>query len=124
MGKSSETINVIYVTDTSWKLVDALDLQTFILARPDAVVEDLMDDTVISIEASEDREHAVTLMQKYDKVVLPVIDSTGVLLGIVTVDDVLDVAEEEATEDFQKMEGFRPGYGVHVNVHLDDVPET
>jgi len=105
MGKSSETINVIYVTDTSWKLVDALDLQTFILARPDAVVEDLMDDTVISIEASEDREHAVTLMQKYDKVVLPVIDSTGVLLGIVTVDDVLDVAEEEATEDFQKMGG-------------------
>lgn len=105
MGKSSETINVIYVTDTSWKLLDALDLQTFILARPEAVIEDLMDDSVISIEASEDREQAVTLMQKYDKVVLPVVDSTGVLLGIITVDDVLDVAEEEATEDFQKMGG-------------------
>ncbi len=105
MGKSSETINVIYVTDTAWHLLDALDLQTFILARPDATVEDLMDLTVISIEASVDREEAVTMMQKYDKVVLPVVDSDGVLLGIVTVDDVLDVAEEEATEDFQKMGG-------------------
>lgn len=105
MGKSSETINVIYVTDTSWHLLDALDLQTFILARPEATVEDLMDLTVISIEASVDREEAVTMMQKYDKVVLPVVDSDGVLLGIVTVDDVLDVAEEEATEDFQKMGG-------------------
>ena len=105
MGKSSETINVIYVTDTSWHLIDALDLQHFILARPDDLVEDLMDHTVISVEASSDREEAVTMMQKYDKVVLPVVDSEGVLLGIVTVDDVLDVAEEEATEDFQKMGG-------------------
>jgi magnesium transporter len=105
MGKSSETINVIYVTDTSWHLLDALDLQLFILARPEARVEDLMDDSVIRIEASTDREEAVIMMQKYDKVVLPVVDSDGVLLGIVTVDDVLDVAEEEATEDFQKMGG-------------------
>jgi len=105
MGKSSETINMIYVTDTSWKLMDALELQHFILARPDATVEDLMDSTFVSIEAAEDREEAVQMMQKYDKVVLPVVDSEGVLLGIVTVDDVLDVAEEEATEDFQKMGG-------------------
>lgn len=105
MGKSSETINVIYVTDTSWKLIDAIELQAFILARPDATIDDLMDDTFISIEDTQDREEAVQVMQKYDKVVLPVVDSEGVLLGIVTVDDVLDVAEEEATEDFQKMGG-------------------
>jgi magnesium transporter len=105
MGKSSETINVIYVTDTSWHLLDALDLQLFILAKADATVLDLMDNTFVSIEAAEDREEAVSIMQKYDKVVLPVVDSEGVLLGIVTVDDVLDVAEEEATEDFQKMGG-------------------
>lgn len=105
MGKSSETINVIYVTDTSWHLLDALDLQLFILAKPDATVMDLMDNTFVSIEAATDREEAVSIMQKYDKVVLPVVDSEGILLGIVTVDDVLDVAEEEATEDFQKMGG-------------------
>src|SRR5690606_30980258 len=82
MGKSSETINVIYVTDTSWHLLDALDLQLFILAKEDATVEDLMDDTFISVEAATDREEAVIIMQKYDKVVLPVVDSDGVLLGI------------------------------------------
>ena len=105
MGKSSETINVIYVTDTSWHLLDALDLQLFILAKPETTVEDMMDDTFISVEAATDREEAVVIMRKYDKVVLPVVDSEGILLGIVTVDDVMDVAEEEATEDFQKMGG-------------------
>jgi magnesium transporter len=105
MGKSSETINVIYVTDTSWRLLDALELQVFILAKPETTVEDLMDETFVAVEAADDREEAVAIMRKYDKVVLPVVDSEGILLGIVTVDDVLDVAEEEATEDFQKMGG-------------------
>lgn len=105
IGKMSETINVIYVTDTSWKLLDALDLKLFILTEPDRTVQDLMDNDFISISAFEDREETVQIMQKYDKLVLPVVDSDGVLIGIVTIDDVLDVAEEEATEDFQKMGG-------------------
>jgi magnesium transporter len=105
IGKMSETINVIYVTDTSWKLLDALDLKLFILTDPDRIVQDIMDDDFISISAFEDREETVQIMQKYDKLVLPVVDSEGVLIGIVTIDDVLDVAEEEATEDFQKMGG-------------------
>lgn len=105
IGKMSETINVIYVTDTSWKLLDALDLKLFILTEPDRIVQDIMDNDFISISAFEDREETVQIMQKYDKLVLPVVDSEGVLIGIVTIDDVLDVAEEEATEDFQKMGG-------------------
>ncbi|MFU8860251.1 MAG: magnesium transporter [Cyclonatronaceae bacterium] len=105
IGKMSETINVIYVTDTSWKLLDALDLKLFILTDPDRTVQDIMDDDFISISAFQDREETVQIMQKYDKLVLPVVDSDGVLIGIVTIDDVLDVAEEEATEDFQKMGG-------------------
>lgn len=105
IGKMSETINVIYVTDTSWKLLDALDLKLFILTEPDRIVQDIMDNDFISISAFEDREETVQIMQKYDKLVLPVVDSDGVLIGIVTIDDVLDVAEEEATEDFQKMGG-------------------
>lgn len=108
MGSRSETLGMIYVTDTSWQLLDALQLQEFILADPETTVSDLMDETFLSISANEDREEAVALMQKYDKTVLPVIDSDGVLLGIVTVDDVLDVAEEEATEDFHKTAAVNP----------------
>jgi magnesium transporter len=105
MGKTSETINVIYVTDTQWTLIDALDLSALILAKPEDLVSDIMDEQYVAIHASEDREIAVDLLKKYDKIVLPVIDSSGILLGIVTVDDLLDVAEDEATEDFQKMGG-------------------
>lgn len=105
MGKTSETINVIYVTDTRWMLIDSLDLSALILAKPDDLISDIMDEQYVSITASEDREVAVDMLKKYDKIVLPVVDSSGILLGIVTVDDLLDVAEEEATEDFQKMGG-------------------
>jgi magnesium transporter len=105
MGKTSETINVIYVTDTQWLLIDSLDLSALILAKPDDLVSDIMDEQYVAIHASEDREIAVDMLKKYDKIVLPVVDSSGILLGIVTVDDLLDVAEEEATEDFQKMGG-------------------
>jgi len=108
MGKKSETLNMIYVTDTSWKLLDALELQNFILNEPDDLVSDIMDDTFASVNAFDDREDAVSTMQKFDKTALPVIDTEGVLLGIVTVDDVLDVAEEEATEDFHKSGGIAP----------------
>lgn len=107
-GKQSETLNMIYVTDTSWKLLDALELKHFILSEPDDTVAEIMDESFISVKAFDDREDAVSLMQKYDKTVLPVLDSDGTLLGIVTVDDVLDVAEEEATEDFHKTAALAP----------------
>lgn len=108
MGRRSETLEMIYVTDTSWKLLDALKLQQFILSNPDDTVADIMDESFLAITANEDREEAVGLMQKYDKTALPVVDTEGVLLGIVTVDDVLDVAEEEATEDFHKTAAVNP----------------
>lgn len=108
IGKKSETINVIYVTDAHWKLIDALEVQQFLLTAPDTKVEQIMDDTFISVSAFEDRENAVQLMQRYDKSVLPVVDSEGVLLGIVTFDDILDVAELETTEDFHKTAAVAP----------------
>jgi magnesium transporter len=107
-GKISETINVIYVTDESWKLIDALELRRFILAEQGDTVEKIMDYSFISISAFEDREKAVQMIQHYDLDALPVVDSEGVLLGIVTVDDVLDVAQEEATEDFHKVAAVEP----------------
>jgi len=104
----SETLNVIYVTDPNWKLLDALELQRFILNSPDKTIEQIMDYSFISLSAFEDREEAVRMMQKYDLSALPVVDSEGVLLGVVTFDDVMDVAEEEATEDFHKGAAVAP----------------
>jgi magnesium transporter len=108
LGRRSETINMIYVHDDDWRLLDALPLQSFILAKPDKTVSDIMDYSFASLRASDDREEAVRMMQRYDRVALPVVDSQGILLGIVTVDDVFDVAEEEVTEDFHKSAAVTP----------------
>ncbi|MDT8408702.1 MAG: magnesium transporter [Wenzhouxiangellaceae bacterium] len=102
-----ETINIVFVTDRRGRLLDAIGLKDFILARQDAKVETLMDEEVVSAEASADREQAVQIIQHYDISTLPVTDRHGVLLGIVTVDDVMDVAEQEFTEDFHKFGGAR-----------------
>ena len=107
-GHDSETVNVLYVTDAKWKLLDALDLRRFILADPDATVDQIMDYTFIALQATEDREEAVRTMERYDLAVVPVMDTAGVLVGIVTFDDVLDVAQEEATEDFHKAAAVTP----------------
>jgi magnesium transporter len=107
-GKDKETIGSIYVTDDQWRLIDALELQRFILAEPDQYVEEIMDNTFVAISAYDDREDAVRLIDRYDLPALPVIDVDGVLLGVVTVDDVLDVVVAEATEDFHKVGGVAP----------------
>jgi magnesium transporter len=104
----SETINTIYVTDAQWKLLDAIELRRFVFANPTDTVETLMDGRFVAVTAASDREQAVQLMQRYDLNVMPVLDSTGVLVGIVTVDDVWDVAEAEVTEDIQKSAAVSP----------------
>ncbi len=108
VGKDAETINMIYVTDTKWKLLGNIPIRKFLLAEEDQIVEELMGKKVIAIEATEDQEVAYHLMKHYDLNVLPVIDSSAVLLGIVTIDDIIDVSEEEITEDFQKTAAVEP----------------
>jgi magnesium transporter len=100
-GREAETIGTIYVTDAQWKLLDALELERFVLASPSATAESIMDHSFVALAPDEDREEAVKKMQKYDLFALPVVDASGVILGIVTADDVFDVAVEEATEDIQ-----------------------
>ncbi|MBN1614221.1 MAG: magnesium transporter [Deltaproteobacteria bacterium] len=107
-GIKSETIDVIYVTDRSGKLLDALELRRIILAEPQQLIEEIMDYSVVSVPALDDREKAVQLIRHYDLLALPVVDASGVLLGIVTVDDLFDVAEEETTEDFQISAAVEP----------------
>lgn len=98
-GRESETIDEIYVTDERWRLLDAVPLADLVLADPEERVETVMDESFVSVFATDDRERAVELIARYDRTALPVVDADGVLLGIVTIDDLLDVAEAEATED-------------------------
>ena len=107
-GTGLETIGVIYVTDVNWKLLDALELDRFVLANPLDRVEQIMDKSFVALYPQEDREEAVRKMQKYDLLALPVINEKGILLGVVTADDVLDVAADEATEDIQKSGAVEP----------------
>lgn len=105
-GRDAETVNVIYVIDEGGRLIDDLRIRQFLFADQGQTVESLMDRKVVALAAADDREEAVRLMQHYDLIALPVIDSRGILVGIVTADDVADVAEEEVTEDIQKMGGM------------------
>lgn len=107
-GHKSETVNVLYVTDKAWRLLDALDLTRFILTNPDQTVESIMDHSFVALEVSQDREEAVRTMERYDLAVLPVVDRDNVLVGIVTFDDVMDVAQAEVTEDFHKSAAVAP----------------
>jgi magnesium transporter len=104
-GEDSETMSLIYVIDDKGKLIDDLRIRQFLLAAPDTLISDLMDLRFVALKATDDQEVAVEAFREADVNALPVTDSQGILIGIVTVDDIFDVAEEEATEDIQKMGG-------------------
>jgi len=99
----AETIYYLYVVDPEQRLLGVLSLRDLIVASPDAQVGDIMDPEVVSVKTDIDQEEVARLMADYDFSVLPVVDEEGVLVGIVTVDDVLDVVEDEATEDIHRL---------------------
>jgi len=107
-GRDAETINMIYVTDEQWKLLDDIPIRRFLLAETERTVADIMDHKFVAIKVLEDQEQAYQVIKKYNMNVLPVVEKEGILLGIVTVDDILDVLEEEITEDFQKSSAIVP----------------
>ena len=102
-AEDKETLNIVYVIDEKGKLLDDIKLKDFILAEPKEKVADIMDGNFVALNVHDDQEDAVEVFKKYDRIALPVVDKFNVLIGIVTVDDVLDVAEEEATEDIHKL---------------------
>ena len=104
-GTDSETMSLIYVIDENGRLIDDLRIRQILLAAPETLISDLMDKRFVALKATDDQEVAVEAFREADLNALPVTDSQGVLIGIVTVDDIFDVAEEEATEDIQKMGG-------------------
>lgn len=107
-GENSESVYTCYVTDTGRRLEGVLTIKELLLAQDEQLIADLMETDVITAETTEDQEEAVARMMKYDFISLPVVDKEGRLVGIVTVDDVMDVMEEEATEDFEKMAAMAP----------------
>lgn len=106
-GHDSETLNVIYVVDDIGKLKGELLARTLLLSAPEKTVSEIIaEDKLITLTASQDQADALEAFKRYDSVALPVVDSNGYLIGVVTVDDMLDVAEEEETEDIQKFGGI------------------
>ncbi|MBV8547231.1 MAG: magnesium transporter [Acidobacteria bacterium] len=105
-GPGKETVNVVYIVDQRGRLVEDIRLSSLVLADPASKVVDIDDPPLVKMNATDDREEVLKAFEKYDRLALPVTDADGHMLGIITVDDVLDVAEQEATEDIQKLGGM------------------
>lgn len=108
IGVDSETINICYVLDSRRKLVGTVALQYLLLSQPDEVISDIMHENVISISTMMDQEEVARQFQKYDFTAMPVVDNENRLVGIITVDDIVDILQEEATEDIEKMAAIVP----------------
>jgi magnesium transporter len=105
VGKDSETIDVIYVVDDKGTFIDDIRIREIILANPEKKIEDVIDNRYIALYVDDDQEKASEAFKMNNRVALPVLDNNNILLGIVTIDDVLWVAQEEFTEDIQKIGG-------------------
>ena len=104
-GGQSETLSVLYVTDAHGVLIDDIRIREFLLAGPQARVRDLMDRRFVQLNADMDQEEAIDIFRRNDRNALPVVSGQGILLGIVTIDDILSIREQEDTEDMQKLGG-------------------
>ena len=104
-GKDRETLNVLYIVDDEGHLIDDIRIREFLLRPLTTKVSDIRDNNFVSLKVTDKERDAVAVFRKYDRTVLPVVDSGGAIVGIVTIDDVLDVAEKEATVEFQRMGG-------------------
>ncbi|WP_199136668.1 magnesium transporter [Pedobacter sp. ASV12] len=104
-GKNSETIDVVYVIDKDGILLDDIRIREILLADPEMRIGDLTDNRLISLNVNDPQEEAINVFRMNNRVALPVVDDQNILLGIVTVDDILWIAHEEYTEDMQKIGG-------------------
>jgi magnesium transporter len=105
-GRGKETLNVVYIVDSEGKLLEDLRLGSLVLAPPEMKVADIEDRPLVALQATATKNEVLAAFERYDRVALPVTDAVGHMLGIITVDDVLDVAEQKATEEMQKMGGM------------------
>lgn len=111
VGKEAETISTVFVVDARRVLVGALHLEDLVFSKESQGIDKIMDDDCVSVTANTDQEDVASLMKKYDLTVIPVVNKEHRMLGIITVDDIMDVMESEQTEDLQKMAAVTPVEG-------------
>ncbi len=105
-GQDSETLNVVYIVDQDHRLIDDMRIRQILLAKPSQHLSEILDHNFVTLKANDPKRGAVETFRQYDRSALPVVDENGVLLGVVTIDDVIDIAEESATADMQKLGGL------------------
>ena len=108
IGLDKETINVCYVMDKNRKLEGIIPIRKLILSEPDETIENIMETNIISVHTLDDQEDIANIFRKYDLLAIPVVDKEGRLVGIITIDDIVDIIEQENTEDFQRMAAMQP----------------
>jgi len=116
-----ESMNQLYVVDEQGRLMDYVRLRNLVVADPDSPIKDLFEHRNFSLCVTDDEKQAVAVLKKYDVTMLPVVDSNQVLLGVVTVDDVFDVAETETTEDIQRLGGVEALTGPYFKIGIFDM---
>ena len=121
IGVDRETINVCYVTGEGRRLIGAVTIRALILAEPSAPVGSVMDENIISVSTLDDKEKVANVFTKYGSIVLPVVDSEKRLVGIVTVDDVMNVIRDEATEDIDKIGAVTPQDKPYMRLSVWDI---
>ena len=115
VGLQRETIYTIYVVDDNRKLEGIVSLRELVMADDDEIIANIMNTDVVYVNVYEDQEVVAAVIKKYDFVAVPVVDNEERIVGIITVDDVIDIIEQEATEDFQKMAALSPSEEAYIN---------
>ena len=115
---NTETIYNLYVLSLTRKIVGVIDLKTLLLANPKDKIKDIMDDNVIKVNTHEDKEEVAKLFDKYNEYAIPVVDNEERLVGIVTIDDAIDVMQEEVEEDFEKMAAVMPSEDTYLKTSV------
>ena len=123
-GMDSETINICYVLDAKRKLVGTVALRYLLISPSDAVIGDIMHENVVHIHTLMDQEEVARQFQKYDFIAMPVVDNEERLVGIITVDDIVDILQEEATEDMEKMAAVMPSDKPYMKMSIFEIAKN
>ncbi len=120
-GEDKETLDFCYVLDKERKLLGHVALKELILSAPDKKIKDIMEDNPMMVKTTDDQEEVAAMFQKYDMTVMPVVDSEERLVGIITIDDIMDIVEEETTEDIEKMAAIIPSEKPYLQTSLFNI---
>lgn len=120
----AETISYCYVTNERSNLIGLISMKEILIAQDDTIIKDIMETDVITVNVDDDQEEVTEIMSKYDLIALPVVDDNHRILGIITIDDVLDIIESETTEDIQKMSGISPTDGNYLELSSFEISKS